>query len=55
MQRSKREQHTGNAARHGDPAGGYASVPTMFLLHTRVNSGGLAVSKETLRLVEEST
>jgi hypothetical protein len=55
MQRLKREQHKGNAARHGDPAGGYASVPTMFLQHTRVNSGGLAMSKETLRLVEEST
>jgi hypothetical protein len=55
MQWSKREQHAENAARHDDPAGGYASVATMFLQHTRVNSGGLAVSKETLRLVEEST
>jgi hypothetical protein len=29
-------------------------VPTVFLQHTRVNSGGLAVSKETLRFMEES-
>jgi hypothetical protein len=50
--RSRRGKGSG---RHGDPAGGYASVLTMFLQHTRVNSGGLAVSKETLRLVEEST
>jgi hypothetical protein len=55
MQRSKQKQHIEDAAKHGDPTGGYASVRTMFLQHTRVNSGGLAVSKETLRLVEEST
>jgi hypothetical protein len=40
MQRSKREQHTGDATRHGDLAGGYASVPTVFLQHTRVSRGG---------------
>jgi hypothetical protein len=52
--RAEREQRAGDATRRGDPAGGYAGVPTVFLQHTRVSSGGLAVSRKTLRFVEES-
>jgi hypothetical protein len=37
----------GDATRRGDdPAGGYAGVPTVFLQHTRVSSGGLAREQE---------
>jgi hypothetical protein len=52
--RAKQEQRAGDATKRGGPAGGYEGVPTVFLQHTRVSSGGLAVSKETLRFVEES-
>jgi pentatricopeptide repeat protein len=45
----------GDATRRGDgPAGGYAGVPTVFLQHTRVSRGGLAVSRKTLRFAEKS-
>jgi hypothetical protein len=46
MQRSKREQRTGDATKSDGPAGGYASVPTVFLQHTRVSSGGLTREQE---------
>jgi hypothetical protein len=32
---------------------GYAGVPTVFLQHTRVSSGGLAVIRKTLRFAKE--
>jgi hypothetical protein len=51
--RAVQEQCAGDATRHGDSAGGYAGVPTVFLQHTRVSSGGLAVSRKTLRFAEE--
>jgi hypothetical protein len=38
----------------GGVAGGYAGVPTVFLQHTRVNSGDLAMSRKTLRFAEKS-
>jgi hypothetical protein len=44
--RTEQEQRTGDATRRGDPAGGYAGVPTMFLQHTRVSSEGLAREQE---------
>jgi hypothetical protein len=44
--RAVQEQRTGDATRHGDPTGGYAGVPTVFLQHTRVSSGGLAREQE---------
>jgi hypothetical protein len=44
--RTEREQRAGDATRRGDPAGGYAGVPTMFLQHTRVSRGGLACEQE---------
>jgi hypothetical protein len=44
--RAVREQCAGAATRRGDPAGGYAGVPTVFLQHTRVSSGGLAREQE---------
>jgi hypothetical protein len=34
----------------GAPAGGYAGVPTVFLQHTRVSSGGLAREQEDLEV-----
>jgi hypothetical protein len=40
--RAEREQRAGDATRRGDPARGYAGVPTVFLQHMRVSSGGLA-------------
>jgi hypothetical protein len=51
--RAVQEQRVGDATRHGDPAGGYAGVPTVFLQHTRVSSGGLAMSRKTLRFAEK--
>jgi hypothetical protein len=46
MQRSKREQHAGDATGCGDPAGGYAGVPAVFQRHTRVSRGGLNREQE---------
>jgi hypothetical protein len=43
---AEQKWRTGNATKRGDPAGGYAGVPTVFLQHTRVSSGGLAREKE---------
>jgi hypothetical protein len=40
------EQRAGDATKRDGPAGGYASVPTVFLQHTRVSSGGLAREQE---------
>jgi hypothetical protein len=40
--RAIQEQCAGDATGRGDPAGGYAGVPIVFLQHTRVSSGGLA-------------
>jgi hypothetical protein len=50
---AEQKWRTGNATKRGDPAGGYAGVPTVFLQHTRVSSEGLAVSRKTLRFTEE--
>jgi hypothetical protein len=44
--RAEREQRAGDATGRGDPAGGYAGVPTVFLQHTRESSGGLAREQE---------
>jgi hypothetical protein len=44
--RAEREQRVGDATGRGDPAGGYAGVPTVFLQRTRVSSGGLAREQE---------
>jgi hypothetical protein len=44
--RAIREQCAGDATERGDPAEGYAGVPTVFLQHTRVSSGGLACEQE---------
>jgi hypothetical protein len=44
--RAQREQRAGDATRRGDPAGGYAGVPTVFLPHTHVSRGGLAREQE---------
>jgi hypothetical protein len=44
--RAEQEQHAGDATRRGDPTGGYAGVPTVFLQHTRVSRGGLAREQE---------
>jgi hypothetical protein len=52
--RAEQEQRAGDATGHGDPVGGYAGVPTVFLQHTRVSSGGLAVSRKTLWVAKES-
>jgi hypothetical protein len=40
------KQCAGDATKRGDPAGGYAGVPTVFLQHTRVSSGGLIREQE---------
>jgi hypothetical protein len=40
--RAVQGQYAGDATERGDPAGGYAGVPTVFLQHTRVSSGDLA-------------
>jgi hypothetical protein len=44
--RAERKQRARDATRCGDPAGGYAGVPTVFLQHTRVSSGSLAREQE---------
>jgi hypothetical protein len=44
--RAIREQCAGDATECGDPAEGYVGVPTVFLQHTRVSSGGLACEQE---------
>jgi hypothetical protein len=44
--RAEQKWRTGNATKRGDPAGGYAGVPTVFLQHTHVSSGGLACEQE---------
>jgi hypothetical protein len=52
-QRRAGRQRVGDATRRGGPARGYASVPTVFLQHTRVNSGGLAREQENPEVREE--
>jgi hypothetical protein len=44
--RAVQEQCAGDATGRDDPAGGYAGVPTVFLQHMRVSSGGLAREQE---------
>jgi hypothetical protein len=44
--RAVQGQCAGDATERGDPAGGYAGVPTVFLQHTRMSSGGLAREQE---------
>jgi hypothetical protein len=43
---AEQKRRTGDATKRGDPAGAYAGVPTVFLQHTRVSSGGLAREQE---------
>jgi hypothetical protein len=43
---AEQKRRTGDATKHGGPAGGYAGVPTVFLQHTRVSSGGSAREQE---------
>jgi hypothetical protein len=50
---AEQKRRTGDATKCGGPAGGYAGMPDVFLQHTRVSSGGLAVSRKTLRFAEE--
>jgi hypothetical protein len=50
--RAVQEQCAGDATGRGDPAGGYAGVPTVFLQHTRVSSGGLAREQENPKVRE---
>jgi hypothetical protein len=50
--RAEQEQRTGDATRRGNPAGGYAGVPTVFLQHTHVSRGGLARKQEDLEVRE---
>jgi hypothetical protein len=50
--RAVQEQCAGDATGHGDPAGGYAGVPTVFLQHTRVSSGALAHEQENPKIRE---
>jgi hypothetical protein len=45
--RAEREQRAGDATRRSDLARGYVGVPTVFLQHTRVSSGGLAREQES--------
>jgi hypothetical protein len=51
---AEQKRRTGDATKRDGPAGGYAGVPTVFLQHMRVSSGGLAVSRKTLRFAEKS-
>jgi hypothetical protein len=44
--RAEQKRRTGDVTKRGDPAGGYAGVPTVFLQHTRVSSGGLVREQE---------
>jgi hypothetical protein len=44
--RAVQEQCAGDATGRGDPAGGYADVPTVFQWHTHVSSGSLAHEQE---------
>jgi hypothetical protein len=48
--RARREQRVRNATRRSGPAGGYASVPIVFLQHTRVSSGGSAREQENFEV-----
>jgi hypothetical protein len=43
---AEQKRRTGDATKRGDPAGGYAGVPTVFQWHTRVSSGSLAREQE---------
>jgi hypothetical protein len=43
-------QCAGDATERGDPARGYAGVPTVFMQHTRVIRGGLAREQENLEV-----
>jgi hypothetical protein len=52
--RAVQEHCAGDATGRIDLAGGYAGVPTLFLQHTRVSRGSLAVSRKTLRFAKES-
>jgi hypothetical protein len=44
--KAEREQRAGDAIGRGDPAGGYVGVPTVFLQHTRMSSGGFGLARE---------
>jgi hypothetical protein len=48
--RAIQEQRTGDVTRHGNPAGGYAGVPTVFLQHTRVRRGSFTREQENPRV-----
>jgi hypothetical protein len=50
--RAVQEQCAGDAIGHGDPAGGYTGVPTVFLQHTGVSSGALAHEQENPEIHE---
>jgi hypothetical protein len=39
---AEQKRRTGDATKRGGPARGYTGVPTVFLQHTRVSSGGSA-------------
>jgi hypothetical protein len=43
---AEQKRRTGDATKSDGLAGGYAGVPTVFLQHTRVCSGGLAREQE---------
>jgi hypothetical protein len=43
---AEQKRRTGDATKHGGPAGGYAGVSTVFLQHTRMSSGGSAREQE---------
>jgi hypothetical protein len=43
---AEQKRRTGDATKHGGPAGGYAGVPTVFLQHTRMSKGGSAREQE---------
>jgi hypothetical protein len=48
--RVERERHTGDATRRGDPTGGYAGVPAVFLQYMCVSRGGSAREQEDLEV-----
>jgi hypothetical protein len=43
---AEQKRRTGDATKRSDPAGGYAGVPTVFLQHTHMSSGGLSREQE---------
>jgi hypothetical protein len=50
--RAIQEQCAGDATGRGDPAGGYAGVPTVFLQHTCVSGGSSTREQEKLEVHE---